>query len=79
MASGIFTIVLELVVYPAIDELWKWHFEMKSAAAQPQLARSSRCRRQRRRADRAQTRLIRASNNTRLRAPRGLIRFIACS
>jgi hypothetical protein len=55
MASGIFTVVLELVVYPAIDELWKWHFEMKSAAAQPQLARSSPCRRPKRRADRAQT------------------------
>jgi Cu(I)/Ag(I) efflux system membrane protein CusA/SilA len=30
MVGGIFTsFVLELVVYPAIYELWKWHFEMK--------------------------------------------------
>ena len=32
MAGGIFTsFVLELVVYPAIYEIWKWHFEMKRA------------------------------------------------
>jgi Cu(I)/Ag(I) efflux system membrane protein CusA/SilA len=30
MAGGIFTsFVLELVVYPAIYEIWKWHFEIK--------------------------------------------------
>jgi len=32
MAGGIFTsFILELVVYPAIYEIWKWHFEMKRA------------------------------------------------
>ena len=35
MVGGIFTsFVLELVVYPAIYELWKWHFEMKRALAE---------------------------------------------
>jgi Cu(I)/Ag(I) efflux system membrane protein CusA/SilA len=35
MAGGIFTsFVLELVVYPAIYEIWKWHFEMKRARAE---------------------------------------------
>src|SRR5688500_4784604 len=35
--GGIFTsFVLELVVYPAIYEIWKWHFEMKRARAEPQ-------------------------------------------
>jgi len=30
MVGGIFTsFLLELVVYPAIYEIWKWHFEMK--------------------------------------------------
>jgi copper/silver efflux system protein len=30
--GGIFTsFLLELVVYPAIYELWKWHFEVKPA------------------------------------------------
>jgi len=34
MIGGIFTsFVLELVVYPAIYEIWKWHFEMKRAYA----------------------------------------------
>jgi uncharacterized protein (DUF2062 family) len=34
MVGGIFTsFVLELVVYPAIYEIWKWHFEMKRARA----------------------------------------------
>jgi hypothetical protein len=34
--GGIFTsFVLELVVYPAIYEIWKWHFEMKRAYAEP--------------------------------------------
>jgi Cu(I)/Ag(I) efflux system membrane protein CusA/SilA len=36
MVGGIFTsFVLELVVYPAIYEIWKWHFEMKPAHAEP--------------------------------------------
>jgi Cu(I)/Ag(I) efflux system membrane protein CusA/SilA len=39
MVGGIFTsFVLELVVYPAIYELWKWHFEMKRAHADPRPA-----------------------------------------
>jgi Cu(I)/Ag(I) efflux system membrane protein CusA/SilA len=39
MAGGILTsFVLELVVYPAIYEIWKWHFEMKLGAAEPQPA-----------------------------------------
>jgi Cu(I)/Ag(I) efflux system membrane protein CusA/SilA len=30
MIGGIFTsFVLELVVYPAIYEIWKWHFGLK--------------------------------------------------
>ena len=34
MVGGILTsFVLELVVYPAIYEIWKWHFEMKRARA----------------------------------------------
>ena len=39
MVGGIFTsFVLELVVYPAIYEIWKWHFEMKRTRDQPQPA-----------------------------------------
>jgi copper/silver efflux system protein len=39
MVGGIFTsFVLELVVYPAIYEIWKWHFEMKPARAEAQHA-----------------------------------------
>jgi len=39
MVGGIFTsFVLELVVYPAIYEIWKWHFEMKRARAEAQSA-----------------------------------------
>jgi Cu(I)/Ag(I) efflux system membrane protein CusA/SilA len=39
MVGGIFTsFVLELVVYPAIYEIWKWHFEMKRARTEPQPA-----------------------------------------
>jgi Cu(I)/Ag(I) efflux system membrane protein CusA/SilA len=35
MVGGIFTsFVLELVVYPAIYEIWKWHFEMKHTRAE---------------------------------------------
>jgi Cu(I)/Ag(I) efflux system membrane protein CusA/SilA len=34
MIGGIFTsFVLELVVYPAIYEVWKWHFELKKELA----------------------------------------------
>jgi Cu(I)/Ag(I) efflux system membrane protein CusA/SilA len=34
MVGGIFTsFLLELVVYPAIYEIWKWHFEVKPALA----------------------------------------------
>jgi Cu(I)/Ag(I) efflux system membrane protein CusA/SilA len=36
MIGGIFTsFLLELVVYPAIYEIWKWHFEVKPALASP--------------------------------------------
>ena len=39
MVGGILTsFVLELVVYPAIYEIWKWHFEMKRAGFEPQAA-----------------------------------------
>ena len=39
MVGGIFTSFgLELVVYPAIYEAWRWHFEMKRAGAGPQSA-----------------------------------------
>jgi Cu(I)/Ag(I) efflux system membrane protein CusA/SilA len=34
MVGGILTsFILELVVYPALYEIWKWHFEMKRARA----------------------------------------------
>jgi copper/silver efflux system protein len=37
--GDIFTsFVLALVVYPAIYEIWKWHFEMKRARAEAQPA-----------------------------------------
>ena len=40
MAGGIFTsFVLELVVYPAIYEIWKWHFEMNAAPNRSRRAR----------------------------------------
>jgi predicted RND superfamily exporter protein len=36
MVGGIFTsFLLELVVYPAIYEVWKWHFELERGRAQP--------------------------------------------
>ena len=36
MVGGIFTsFLLELVVYPAIYEIWKWHFEVKPATPPP--------------------------------------------
>jgi copper/silver efflux system protein len=39
MVGGIFTsFVLELVVYPAIYEIWKWHFELKRPRAEAQPA-----------------------------------------
>ena len=39
MVGGIFTwFVLELVVFPAIYEIWKWHFEMNRARAEAQPA-----------------------------------------
>ena len=32
MIGGIFTsFILELLVYPAIYEIWKWHFEVKKS------------------------------------------------
>jgi Cu(I)/Ag(I) efflux system membrane protein CusA/SilA len=38
MVGGIFTsFVLELVVYPAIYEIWKWHFALKRGLAEPRL------------------------------------------
>jgi Cu(I)/Ag(I) efflux system membrane protein CusA/SilA len=34
MIGGIFTsFLLELIVYPAIYEIWKWHFEVKGQVA----------------------------------------------
>jgi Cu(I)/Ag(I) efflux system membrane protein CusA/SilA len=37
MIGGIFTsFVLELVVYPVIYEIWKWHAELKPALARAQ-------------------------------------------
>jgi Cu(I)/Ag(I) efflux system membrane protein CusA/SilA len=33
MIGGVFTsFLLELVVYPAIYQTWKWHFELKKGA-----------------------------------------------
>src|ERR1700730_16448795 len=37
MVGGIFTsFVLELVVDPAIYEIWRWHFELNRGRAKPQ-------------------------------------------
>jgi len=34
MVGGIFTsFILELIVYPAVYEVWKWHFELKKQLA----------------------------------------------
>ena len=34
LIGGIFTsFLLELLVYPAIYEIWKWHFELKGGPA----------------------------------------------
>jgi copper/silver efflux system protein len=42
MIGGILTsFLLELIVYPAIYEIWKWHFEVKPAAGGGQLAAGS--------------------------------------
>src|SRR4029453_7114482 len=50
MVGGIFTsFVLEFVVYPAIYELWKWHFEMSAPAPNRRPPRSPPRRRPRRR------------------------------
>ena len=36
MIGGIFTsFLLELIVYPAIYEVWKWHFEVKRSLPVP--------------------------------------------
>jgi Cu(I)/Ag(I) efflux system membrane protein CusA/SilA len=44
MVGGIFTsFLLELVVYPAIYELWRWHGEMKVLRAAPRLEETSGC------------------------------------
>jgi Cu(I)/Ag(I) efflux system membrane protein CusA/SilA len=38
MIGGIFTsFLLELVVYPAIYEIWRWHFDLKPQLVHPQL------------------------------------------
>ena len=43
MIGGIFTsFLLELVVYPAVYQIWKWHFEIKRQSSQePQLIPSA--------------------------------------
>jgi Cu(I)/Ag(I) efflux system membrane protein CusA/SilA len=42
MIGGILTsFLLELVVYPAIYEIWKWHFEVKPTIENGQLAADS--------------------------------------
>ena len=39
MVGGIFTsFLMELMVYPAIYEVWKWNFELKRELAAPDLA-----------------------------------------
>jgi Cu(I)/Ag(I) efflux system membrane protein CusA/SilA len=39
MIGGILTsFVLELLVYPAIYEIWKWHFELRQGRAAPEPA-----------------------------------------
>ena len=41
MIGGIFTsFLLELVVYPAIYEIWKWHFEVKPGACRRSAGRT---------------------------------------
>ena len=38
MIGGIFTsFILELVVYPAIYAIWKWHFEVKKKEARSKM------------------------------------------
>ena len=42
MIGGIFTsFILELVVYPAIYAIWKWHFEVKKEARASTLSSTS--------------------------------------
>ena len=42
MIGGIFTsFLLELIVYPAIYEIWKWHFEVKPVIDSGQLTAGS--------------------------------------
>ena len=39
MIGGIFTsFLLELLVYPGIYQIWKWHFEMKPTALEKNVA-----------------------------------------
>jgi Cu(I)/Ag(I) efflux system membrane protein CusA/SilA len=41
MIGGIFTsFVLELVVYPAVYEIWRWHFGLKQELAAAESAPS---------------------------------------
>ncbi|MDX2434681.1 MAG: hypothetical protein QNK14_08740, partial [Desulfobacterales bacterium] len=36
MIGGVFTsFILELMVYPVIYEIWKWHFEVKKSIGRP--------------------------------------------
>lgn len=38
MIGGIFTsFIMELVVYPAIYAIWKWHFEVKASLKSAQV------------------------------------------
>jgi Cu(I)/Ag(I) efflux system membrane protein CusA/SilA len=42
MIGGIFTsFIMELVVYPAIYEIWRWHFYVKKTAEALDLPASS--------------------------------------
>jgi len=37
MVGGIFTsFLLELVVYPVVYEVWKWHFELRPREVKPE-------------------------------------------
>jgi Cu(I)/Ag(I) efflux system membrane protein CusA/SilA len=47
LIGGVFTsFLLELLIYPAIYEFWKWHFELKKSrqAAEPKLELAPACR-----------------------------------
>ena len=40
LIGGVFTsFLLELLVYPAIYEIWKWHFELKRRRRTPLITR----------------------------------------